>query len=169
MVSASAQNRPFGNWAFCPRWYRCLSARGIDIESKPYALGVRVEHPQSVIDDIQYGRYAGHPNPGAAAYGRSKQSMGWGVQLLHVPRRIRRGGHHRSRPCCGQRNVSIQERFEHANSGMVVTIDESVYGPSPCLGLNIKRPLKRLHSWLEVVPTRRRLSAWYFFEQSSFI
>ncbi|GAB4491364.1 MAG: FAD-binding protein [Saprospiraceae bacterium] len=34
--------------------YRLLYARGIRIESKPFALGVRVEHPQPLIDSIQY-------------------------------------------------------------------------------------------------------------------
>ncbi|HRI60520.1 MAG TPA: FAD-binding protein, partial [Saprospiraceae bacterium] len=34
--------------------YRLLHAKGIRIEAKPFALGVRVEHPQSLIDGIQY-------------------------------------------------------------------------------------------------------------------
>lgn len=38
-----------------------LFARGIAMEAKPLAIGVRVEHPQALIDRIQYGRYAGHP------------------------------------------------------------------------------------------------------------
>ncbi|HLT74597.1 MAG TPA: FAD-binding protein, partial [Ohtaekwangia sp.] len=34
--------------------FRLLHAKGVKIESKPFALGVRVEHPQSLIDKIQY-------------------------------------------------------------------------------------------------------------------
>jgi len=34
--------------------YRLLHTRGIRVEAKPFALGVRVEHPQALIDEIQY-------------------------------------------------------------------------------------------------------------------
>ena len=39
--------------------YPILEKRGIALQGKPFAVGVRVEHPQSVIDEIQYGEYAG--------------------------------------------------------------------------------------------------------------
>ena len=48
--------------------FQMLAARGIPLEAKPFALGVRVEHPQSLIDESQYGRFAGHPRLGPAAY-----------------------------------------------------------------------------------------------------
>lgn len=41
---------------------------GEHIEAKPFALGVRIEHPQPLINEIQYGRFAGHPKLPAAAY-----------------------------------------------------------------------------------------------------
>lgn len=34
--------------------YETLHRRGVELESKPYAMGVRVEHPQQLIDSIQY-------------------------------------------------------------------------------------------------------------------
>jgi uncharacterized FAD-dependent dehydrogenase len=34
--------------------YSLLLQKGIEIEAKPFALGVRVEHPQALIDRIQY-------------------------------------------------------------------------------------------------------------------
>jgi uncharacterized FAD-dependent dehydrogenase len=43
-------------------------AAGALINFKPFALGVRVEHPQALIDTMQYGRWAGHPVLGAANY-----------------------------------------------------------------------------------------------------
>lgn len=46
-----------------------LAARhGARLEAKDFALGVRIEHPQALIDRIQFGRYAGHPALGAASY-----------------------------------------------------------------------------------------------------
>ncbi len=47
--------------------YRMLFDHGVVMESKPFAIGVRVEHPQSVINTIQYG-IATHPQLGSAEY-----------------------------------------------------------------------------------------------------
>jgi len=41
---------------------------GIQMEQKLFAVGVRIEHPQQVINQIQYGKFAGHPSLGAADY-----------------------------------------------------------------------------------------------------
>jgi uncharacterized FAD-dependent dehydrogenase len=41
---------------------------GIFIEAKPFAIGFRIEHPQSMIDQARLGKYAGHPELGAADY-----------------------------------------------------------------------------------------------------
>jgi uncharacterized FAD-dependent dehydrogenase len=41
---------------------------GVPIQAKPFSMGVRIEHPQSLIDQAQYGRYAGHAALGAADY-----------------------------------------------------------------------------------------------------
>lgn len=45
-----------------------LYAQGIRMEQKPFAVGVRIEHPRIWIDRAQYGRAAGHPALGAADY-----------------------------------------------------------------------------------------------------
>ena len=41
---------------------------GILMEQKPFAMGVRIEHPRTLIDRSQYGAFAGHPRLGAASY-----------------------------------------------------------------------------------------------------
>ncbi len=41
---------------------------GLFMERKPFAVGVRIEHPQKLIDKAQYGPAAGHPALGAADY-----------------------------------------------------------------------------------------------------
>ncbi len=41
---------------------------GVRMAQKPFAMGVRIEHPQSLIDRSQYGPAAGHPALGAADY-----------------------------------------------------------------------------------------------------
>jgi hypothetical protein len=45
-----------------------LTRAGVRLEAKPFAMGVRIEHPQPLVDKIQYGRSAGHPKLSAAAY-----------------------------------------------------------------------------------------------------
>ncbi len=45
-----------------------LLAANVRLEAKPFAMGVRIEHPQPLIDRIQYGKAAGHPKLPAAAY-----------------------------------------------------------------------------------------------------
>ena len=47
---------------------RMLHRRGVFIEAKPFAVGLRIEHPQSLIDKARLGPYAGHPALGAADY-----------------------------------------------------------------------------------------------------
>ena len=48
--------------------YQMLYSKGLAMEAKPFAIGVRIEHPQEMIDSAQYGPMAGHPALGAADY-----------------------------------------------------------------------------------------------------
>lgn len=58
---------------------RWLLAAGVQMSFKPFALGVRVEHPQALIDRLQYGGLAGHPALGAASYRLVEQTPGGAV------------------------------------------------------------------------------------------
>ncbi len=48
--------------------FAMLHARGVHLEAKPFSIGFRIEHPQSLIDRARYGAAAGHPLLGAADY-----------------------------------------------------------------------------------------------------
>lgn len=48
--------------------FRMLVDKGVKAEAKAFAVGFRIEHPQTLIDQLQYGEYAGHPRLGAAPY-----------------------------------------------------------------------------------------------------
>lgn len=48
--------------------YERLLAYGVPMEQKPFAVGFRVEHPQALINEIQYGRWAEHPRVPTADY-----------------------------------------------------------------------------------------------------
>lgn len=51
----------------------------LPMEAKGFALGVRIEHPQALINSIQFGRFAEHPKLGAASYKLASQVGGRGV------------------------------------------------------------------------------------------
>jgi uncharacterized FAD-dependent dehydrogenase len=48
--------------------FEMLHGRGVFFEAKPFSIGVRIEHPQSIIDCARFGPSAGHPILGAADY-----------------------------------------------------------------------------------------------------
>jgi len=48
--------------------FEMLHQLDIPIEAKPFSIGVRIEHPQSLIDKAQYGRFASHRLLGPAEY-----------------------------------------------------------------------------------------------------
>ena len=47
---------------------QALFIQGVRMAQKPFAMGVRIEHPRTFIDRAQYGAFAGHPALGAASY-----------------------------------------------------------------------------------------------------
>jgi uncharacterized FAD-dependent dehydrogenase len=59
--------------------YQMLHAKGILIEPKPFALGLRIEHPQSFIDKVQYKQEIREENLPAASYSVVAQVRGKGV------------------------------------------------------------------------------------------
>ncbi|WP_315122688.1 NAD(P)/FAD-dependent oxidoreductase [Comamonas antarctica] len=110
-----------------------LYQRGVSMEAKPFSIGVRIEHPQSIIDRARWGRHAGHPLLGAADYklvhhaanGRAVYSFcmcpgGTVVAATSEPERVVTNG---------MSQYSRNER--NANAGMVVAIDPVDYPRTP--------------------------------------
>ena len=101
-----------------------LARAGVALEAKPFAMGVRIEHPQPLVDRIQYGRAAGHAKLPAAPYrlaftpadGRGAFSFcmcpgGWIVPAATEPDGVVVNG------------MSLSRRDSpFANSGLVVSI-----------------------------------------------
>ncbi|MEZ4926249.1 MAG: FAD-dependent oxidoreductase [Saprospiraceae bacterium] len=59
--------------------YELLHKKGVTIEAKPFALGVRVEHPQALIDQVQYKQNKRSDELPAASYSLVCQTAGRGV------------------------------------------------------------------------------------------
>lgn len=122
--------------------FEMLHARGVQMKAKPFSIGVRIEHPQSWVDQARYGRCAGHPDLGAAAYslahhcenGRTVYSfcMCPGGRVVAAA----------SEPGCVVTNgMSQYSRAEfNANSGLVVAIDPARdYPDGPLAGIAFQR------------------------------
>ncbi|MBE9031747.1 NAD(P)/FAD-dependent oxidoreductase [filamentous cyanobacterium LEGE 11480] len=125
--------------------FQMLHDRGVYIEPKPFSIGFRVEHPQSLIDQCRYGDDAGNERLGAADYklvhhcenGRSVYSFcmcpgGKVVAAASEPGRLVTNG------------MSEYARDEsNANSAIVVGITpETDYPDGPLAGIALQRKLE---------------------------
>ncbi len=125
--------------------FRMLERRGVYLEAKPFAIGFRIEHPQSLIDKARFGRFAGHPELGAADYklvhhasdGRAVYSFcmcpgGTVVAATSEPRRVVTNG---------MSQYSRNER--NANAGIVVGIEPAKDFPGgPLAGISLQEALE---------------------------
>ena len=113
--------------------FAMLYQRGVAMQAKPFSIGVRIEHPQSVIDRARWGKHAGHALLGAADYklvhhastGRTVYSFcmcpgGTVVAATSEPGRVVTNG------------MSQYSRAErNANAGMVVGVEPRDYPRDP--------------------------------------
>jgi uncharacterized FAD-dependent dehydrogenase len=121
--------------------FSMLHARGVFIEPKPFSIGFRIEHPQSMIDTHRFGAFAGNPILGAADYklvhhasnGRSVYSFcmcpgGTVVAAASEPGRVVTNG---------MSQYSRNER--NANAGIVVGISAADYAGDVLAGVEFQR------------------------------
>jgi uncharacterized FAD-dependent dehydrogenase len=122
--------------------FEMLHRRGVHIEAKPFSIGVRIEHPQSWIDEARYGKFARHPILGTAAYSLAHHAAdertvysfcmcpgGRVVAATSEEGRVVTNG------------MSQYSRAEfNANSGLVVAIDPARdYPDGPLAGIEFQR------------------------------
>ena len=121
--------------------FQMLHARGVRMEAKPFSIGVRIEHPQSLIDRCRFGDAAGHKALGAADYklvhhcanGRAVYSFcmcpgGTVVAAASEPGQVVTNG---------MSQYSRNER--NANAGIVVGITPADYPGGPLAGIAFQR------------------------------
>lgn len=127
--------------------YKAVKDAGIGIVAKPFAIGVRIEHPQELIDRAQYGRFAGHKLLGAADY----------ALVYHTADKLRTA--YSFCMCPGGQVVaaasetsgvvvngmSLNARASGvANSALVVNVGESDFGRGPLAGVEFQRKYEQL-------------------------
>lgn len=124
--------------------FQALHDAGVYMEAKPFSIGFRIEHPQSLIDRARLGPHAGNPLIGAADYklvhhaknGRSVYSFcmcpgGTVVAATSEPNRVVTNG---------MSQYSRNER--NANAGIVVGITPDDYPGGPMAGIAFQRALE---------------------------
>ncbi|MEE2787185.1 MAG: FAD-dependent oxidoreductase [Myxococcota bacterium] len=124
--------------------YRMLAKRRIAMQAKPFALGVRIEHPQAHIDQIQYGKLGGHENLGAAPYALRRTVNGIGVySFCMCPGGFIVAATTEENHVVVNGMSPSRRNSKYANSGMVVTVDPSIFGEGPLDGLVYQRRVER--------------------------
>lgn len=127
--------------------YHMLLERGIDMEAKPFAVGLRIEHPQELIDRAQYEGDAGRPELPVAdyaltykdtAHGRGVYSFcmcpgGSVVAAASEEGRVVTNGMSRY-----HRDSKI------ANSAILVTVSPNDFGRGVLSGMEFQRKIERL-------------------------
>jgi uncharacterized FAD-dependent dehydrogenase len=124
--------------------FEALHRDGIYMEAKPFSVGFRIEHPQSLIDRARLGPHAGNELIGAADYklvhhaknGRAVYSFcmcpgGTVVAAASEPNRVVTNG---------MSQYSRNER--NANAGIVVGITPEDYPGGPLAGIEFQRALE---------------------------
>ena len=125
--------------------FQMLHDKNVYIEAKPFSVGFRIEHQQSLIDEARFGANAGNEILGAADYklvhhcksGRSVYSfcMCPGGTVVAATS---------EEHCVVTNGMSQYSRAErNANSAIVVGIDPSDYPGGPLAGIDFQRQLER--------------------------
>jgi uncharacterized protein len=121
--------------------FQMLFDRGVYIEPKPFSIGFRIEHPQSLIDQCRLGKNAGNPLLGAADYklvhhcrnGRTVYSFCMCPGGTVVAATSEAGGVVTN----GMSQYSRAER--NANSGIVVDVSPADFPGHPLAGIEFQR------------------------------
>jgi len=120
-----------------------LASRGVHIETKPFQIGVRIEHPQAMVDQWQFGAVAGHQRLGAAEYHLvakdAANELGDMFSFCMCP-----GGiilpSHESPGLIATNGASRAHRSSlYGNAGLVITLDPAKLGLGPIESLAYQR------------------------------
>lgn len=114
--------------------YQMLQERGVALQNKNLAIGVRIEHTQEFINKMQYGELAGTPILDVADYAvtfQDKEAARGAYSFCMCP-----GGmvvaSSSVKNCVVTNGMSLYKRDNHlANSALVVTVDERDFGSEP--------------------------------------
>lgn len=124
--------------------YEMLFGSGFLLLPKPFAVGVRIEHPQSLINEAQYGALSKDARLGAAEYQLTAKAGGRGVYTFCmcpggevVASASEEGG-------VVTNGMSFHVRSgENANAALIVQVTPADYGLKPLDGVKFQRQMER--------------------------
>ena len=128
--------------------YAMLAENKIAAEAKAFAIGVRIEHPQELIDRAQYGEFAGHPKLGAADYAvvwHNPESTRTAYSFCMCPGGyvVNASSEEGGLVVNGMSNADRASGF--ANSAIVVSVSEEDFEGDDCLaGVALQRKYEKL-------------------------
>lgn len=124
--------------------FSMLLKQGAALEPKPFSVGVRIEHPQALIDKALYHEFAGNPLLGPAAYQLSLRQNGRAVYTFCMCP----GG--TVVPAASEEHTVVVNGMseyardkQNANAALVVSVDSSDFGSSPLAGAAFQRRLEQ--------------------------
>ena len=124
--------------------YEMLFDAGIAMAPKAFAVGVRAEHPQAMINRSQYGDFFDHPRLGAASYNLTGKSGTRGVYTFCM---CPGGRVVASASGEGQAVVNGMSDYardgENANAAVVVQVGPEDFGNHPLAGMRFQEKLER--------------------------
>ena len=127
--------------------YEALVKKQVAVEAKDFAIGVRIEHEQAMINKAQYGAYADNPKLGAADYalifhekesGRTAYSFCMCPGGKVVASASEAGGVVTNGMSLFQRDSGL------ANSALVVNVGRGDFGTNPLAGMEFQRKYEQL-------------------------
>lgn len=124
--------------------YELLLKAGVELLPKPFAAGVRIEHPREMIDRAQYGHHMNDPRLGAAEYQLTSQQGGRGVYTFCMC-----PGGVVVASASGEKQAVVNGMSYYARNGansnaaIVVQVGEKDYPAGPLGGLDFRDKLER--------------------------
>lgn len=119
---------------------------GVKLEGKSFAMGLRIEHPQKFVNEVQYRKFADHPKLKAANYKLTYNTdKGIGVYSFCMcpgGYTLSSGTEADGLVCNGMSNYNRSGGF--ANSALVVSIDhKTLFGDDIFGGMKLRRELEK--------------------------
>lgn len=124
--------------------YQMLFDAGVAMAPKPFAVGVRVEHPQSMIDRAQLGELAGHPRLGAAEYRLTAQHGERGVYTFCMcPGGSVIGSASAKDEIVVNGMSNFARSAENANAAVVVQVYPTDFADHPLGGIQFQKQMEQ--------------------------
>jgi uncharacterized FAD-dependent dehydrogenase len=130
--------------------YRMLKDRGVALQAKPFQMGVRIEHPQGMINKNQYGQFS-ESLPAADYALVAKHAAGMGERcgpdlfsFCMCPGGQILPSNESAGEICTNGASNSHRNTPFANSGLVVTIMPGEFGDDPLRGVEYQRKWERL-------------------------